>query len=474
MPSSAAAGVFALFILYLFWSDRKNTKQVSSAIWIPLLWMFFAGSRYLTQWMDLGAPVPFGGVEEYVEGNPINRFTFLGLMAAGAVVLLRRRIRWGRAIAQNPWIWFFFFWGALSIVWSDYPAVSSKRLIKAFGNVIMALVVLSEERPYEAVAVLLRRLSFLFVPLSVLFVKYYPELGRAYSPWNDEPMFTGVAQQKNGLGQICLLAGTYFAWVLVRARDLQFRPPFLVSAILLAMTVWLLHKSNSATSLSCLGLVSLILLASRFPVVRTKPARLIGLGATAIVLIGILEVTVGVSDEVLGILGRDATLTTRTPMWYGLIEMVEHPLIGEGFESFWLGDRLITVWYMVLNTLHQAHNGYLEVYLSLGLIGLGIVLISILSAFFKIYRHLQTEHAPAILRLCFVAAVVLYNWTEATFVGVSNMWIVFFLGAMSLPVRAAALEATRPVQHISPVVVAPNPRPKFAFRDTRGGRQGIL
>ena len=78
-------------------------------------------------------------------------------------------------------------------------------------------------------------------------------------------MFTGVAQQKNGLGQICLLAGTYFTWVLVRARDVQFRPPSHVSAILLAMTVWLLHKSNSATSLSCLGLVCVILMASRLP-----------------------------------------------------------------------------------------------------------------------------------------------------------------------------------------------------------------
>jgi O-antigen ligase len=416
--------------------------------------------------------VPFGEIDEYVEGNPLNRLTFLVLMSAGAVVLLRRRISWGRAIAQNPWIWLFFLWGAFSIGWSDYPTVSAKRLIKAFGNVIMALVVLSEERPYEAVAVLLRRLSFLFVPLSVLFVKYYPELGRAYSPWNDEPMFTGVAQQKNGLGQLCLLAGTYFMWVLVRARDVQFRPPLHVSAVLLAMTFWLLQKSNSATSLSCLVLVSVILVASRFPFVRKKPARLMGLGATAVVLFGILETTLGVSDEILGILGRDSTLTTRTPMWHGLIEMVQHPLIGEGFESFWLGDRLITVWYMVMNTLHQAHNGYLEVFLSLGFVGLGFVLISILSGFFKIFGHLQSEHAVGILRLCFVAAVVLYNWTEATFVGVNNMWVLFLLGAMSVPVRAAAVQSTRPV-HRGPVVLSTNPRPKFAFRDTRGGRQGV-
>ena len=86
-----------------------------------------------------------------------------------------------------------------------------------------------------------------------------------------------------------------------------------------------------------------------------------GLGATAIVVFGILEATLGVCDRFVGMLGRDPTLTTRTPMWHGLIEMMKHPLIGEGFESFWLGDRLVAVWMMVKNTLHQAHNGYLEV-----------------------------------------------------------------------------------------------------------------
>jgi exopolysaccharide production protein ExoQ len=390
-------------------------------------------------------------------------------MAAGAVVLVRRRVSWGRVIAQNPWIWLFFLWGALSIGWSDYPAVSLKRLIKAFGNVIMALVVLTEERPYDAVATLLRRLSFFFVPLSVLFVKYYPELGRAYNPWTDEPMFTGVAQQKNGLGQICLLAGTYFAWVLVRAQDVSLRPPLHVTIALVAMTSWLLWKADSATSLSCLGLVCVLLLISRMPLVRSRPARLVGLGATAVVVFGVLEATVGFSGLIVTLLGRDPTLTTRTPMWHGLVEMMQHPLIGEGYESFWLGGRLMAVFKMVDNRLHQAHNGYLEIYLSLGLIGLGFLIVSILSGFLKVRRHLETEHVTGILRLCLVAAVVLYNWTEATFVGVSNMWVLFFLGVIDVAARVATGESRRPVHGGAPVVISSAPRPELALREARSG-----
>ena len=44
----------------------------------------------------------------------------------------------------------------------------------------MVLVILTEKRPYEAVGVILRRLAFLLLPLSVLFIRYYPDLGREY------------------------------------------------------------------------------------------------------------------------------------------------------------------------------------------------------------------------------------------------------------------------------------------------------
>ena len=59
-----------------------------------------------------------------------------------------------------------------------------KRWIKDLGNPIMALVILTERRPYEALGITLRRLSFLLLPLSVVFVRYFPELGRAIT-WTE-------------------------------------------------------------------------------------------------------------------------------------------------------------------------------------------------------------------------------------------------------------------------------------------------
>lgn len=434
MPPQLAALLCIAFILALFWWDRKKGEDVSAALWIPLIWMFFAGSRYLSQWLNLGSPLE--ATEAYIEGSPADRLVFAGLIVAGVIVLFRRRIAWGRWLASNPWIWLFFLFGAVSILWSAYPDVSFKRLIKATGNVIMALVVLTEKRPNEAVGVVLRRLAYMTVPLSVLFIKYIPDLGRSYHRWTYEPMYTGVAMQKNGLGQICLLAGIYFLWVLLVGRHdrtrLGGRLNVLLYLTMMLMIAWLMDKADSATSLACLILVAGILVVSRLPPLVRNPRRILTLGLTAVLLFGALEVFFDLSDSIIGLLGRDPTLTTRTDIWGGLLTMAGNPLLGVGYESFWLGERMQAVW-EEYKGIKQAHNGYLELYLNLGLIGVGIMVAAILAGLVKVRRALGLDYPAAMLRLCFIVTVVMYNYAEATFYGVSNMWTLLYLGIMDAP-----------------------------------------
>ena len=58
--------------------------------------------------------------------------------------------------------------------------------------------------------------------------------------------------------------------------------------------------------------------------------------------------------------GRDPTLTDRTKIWSLVLSMHTNPLIGTGYESFWLGPRLLKVWQGGLGGINEAHNGYLE------------------------------------------------------------------------------------------------------------------
>src|SRR5882672_10661482 len=201
MPSQLAAALFAGFILWLFIRDRKRSTTVSMAAWLPLIWAAIIGSRPITLWF--GGALSMETPDDYLKGSPIDMMIFLSLIVAGALVLVQRRMNWNELFANNTWLFIFFLYWGLSVAWSDYPFVGLKRWIKDLGNLIMVLVILSEEDPVQAVKTVFARCGFLLLPLSVLFIKYYPYLGRYYSRWSWTPVYCGVTTEKNALG--CLV-----------------------------------------------------------------------------------------------------------------------------------------------------------------------------------------------------------------------------------------------------------------------------
>ncbi len=435
MPSQLATLLCFLFIFYLFWTElKKKIDGVSRAIWIPLFWMILAGSRYVSQWLNLGAPVEMT-TDVYLEGSPMDRAGFLILIIVGALILYKRHLNWRMLFRKNIFIWLYFIFGAVSIIWSDYSFISLKRLVKALGNVIMALIILTEQRPDEAIGAILRRLAFLLLPLSVLFIMYYPNLGREYHVTGAQ-MFTGATLKKNSLGALCLISGIYFGWNLLvntqRGIGSGNKLHFLIYLTIIPMIVWLLYMANSATSTAIMAIAICLFLLSRIRVMARKPRMIFNFSLAAISVFLVLEATIGLTTLiVVNILGRDTTLTTRVPMWYGLLKMAGNPIVGVGYDSFWLGARLEALW-QAYGKLIQAHNGYLEVYLNLGLIGLSLILINIISGLIKVQKQLHVEYPFAILRLTLIVVVAIYNWTEATFYGVNNMWLLQFLGILDM------------------------------------------
>src|SRR5207244_13547687 len=123
----------------------------------------------------------FNGVDAtagYVEGSPFDRNVFIFLLLAALAVLVARSGRVGPLLRKNVLILLYFLFCAVSIVWSDFPFVALKRFIKAIGDLGMVLIVLTESDPLAALKRLVTRLGFFLFPLSVLFIKYYPQIGR--------------------------------------------------------------------------------------------------------------------------------------------------------------------------------------------------------------------------------------------------------------------------------------------------------
>ena len=98
-----------------------------------------------------------------------------------------------------------------------YPDVGFKRWVKAVGDFVMVLIVVSDRDPSVAIRRLLTRTGFLLIPLSVLMIKYYPDLARYYDRWDWSTYYSGVTTNKNALGVICLLFGLASVWQFLAA-----------------------------------------------------------------------------------------------------------------------------------------------------------------------------------------------------------------------------------------------------------------
>src|ERR1051325_6137431 len=141
MPLEITTVIYALGILGLFILDRKAAKS-SPAIWIAVIWTFIGASREVTQWFGGGGSKDAMGV--YLEGSLLDRAIYIALIICSLVVLFGRGRQSGAFLRMNWPILAFFVYGAISVLWSDFPMVAFKRWTKAFGNVLMVLVVLTD------------------------------------------------------------------------------------------------------------------------------------------------------------------------------------------------------------------------------------------------------------------------------------------------------------------------------------------
>ncbi len=444
MSASLATSLTFLFIVALFVWDIRGNRGSNFALWLPIVWIVITGSRFPSQWLQLGNPAAVANV---ADGSPLDAIFFGVMILAGFAVLLRRKVFVSQLWQQNIWLIALLVFGFISIVWSDFPFIALKRWIKTLGHPVMAMIVLTDPEPMKSFRIVMKRGAFVLLPLSVLFIKYLPEYGRAFDPWTGAGYFSGVMLTKNDLGYVCMIFGLFFFWSLISGRQihdtLHRRNETLLSLLFLGIIAYLLTLAGSSTSVATLiiGSATLVGLGSRFVSRRH-------LGKYLIVFAGIvitIDLSFDVYNEIVTMLGRDPTLTDRTELWKDAIALQARPMSGMGFESFWLGSRLDWMsakWWWQPN---QAHNGYIEIYLNLGFIGLFLFIALVISTFRKAAAGLTSNSSFEFsrIRLAFLIAILSHNYTEATFKGVHLLWTIFHLIVINIPERDTVSETGR-------------------------------
>lgn len=433
MPPIVASIIYLGAVAFLFRRELRRGRP-TGAVWIPIIWMFTIGSRTPSQWFQVaGFNIGSGSITEE-EGSPVDAAVYFLFILSGFIVLHRRRVDLRTIFRSNVWLTAFIAYCLVSCLWSDFPFVSFKRWVKILGHPIMMLILFTEEDPEEAMIRMIRLNGYLMIPISILFIKYFPQWGRGFDEWSGAPADTGITINKNVLGATCLVCDYFFFWDILRLWGLGRHPgrwfQIFVNTFLLVTGCWLLRQAHSSTSevSFCIAVVAVLLLGRRF--VSKERLGTFVFASVSVFLVFVAVTGLDLYHQSLSFLGKDPTLTDRTNVWALVLGQPFNPLIGTGFEAFWLGERRERIWAVFWWQPRQAHNGYLETFVNLGLIGLGLMITLIVTTFFKGKRMIMQDFNLGRFQLGFLAAFVFYNWTEAAFKALHIVWFFFYLISM--------------------------------------------
>ncbi|WP_158748502.1 O-antigen ligase [Acidobacterium sp. S8] len=449
MPTFTLAASLT-FSFFLIWRDCRRRKTVSARVWVPTMLILILGSRPASIWASGGTIHASTEMANDVATSSIDQMFYFSVLASSLILASRKGFKWGKLFASNPAIMLFYLYFAISIMWSSDPIGSTKRIIKDFGLLFVIAVVLSEKEPLQAMRAIYVRCGFLLLPLSIVFIKYFPVYGRSYGIAGDV-MLTGVTTQKNSLGEIVLIFTLFMVWDYLESRPpgAKFRIgkiPWEI-VILLVIGAQLLNLSQSKTALMCTLVGTLLICRSGW--LMSKPINIAILGATLFVpyFVFFAEQFASILGPLTEAMGRNLTFTGRTDIWKHISLNTVNPIIGSGYWNFWGGPGGYAVNESMHAIIPNAHNGYVDLFLDGGITGLCILVIMLTACGYNIMSHLgpgrdKTHYHRA--RFAFLIVAIIYNISESTFARMGPIWFTTLMMLVEFPLPKVSLRKAQP------------------------------
>jgi O-antigen ligase len=308
-----------------------------------------------------------------------------------------------------------------SILWSDAPILTLLRCIALYGTTVISLYFSCRYGTRELMTLSAWALGIAGT-CSVFFVIFFPGYGIGSGDVQGD--WLGIYGQKNNLGATMSI-GFLVSLLLFRfTRPRRYRYLFLAVFMLIVV-----FRSDSTSSLVICAVLPVVIWASRvtFAPSPRQRWRRIGVVVLALSLVWVVALNFeGVTEA----LGRDAQLTGRTTIWVLVYQAIqEKPLLGYGYQAFWRGDEGPggDIWEKIGQNLFYSHNGVLEVWLGLGLVGVlaftATFVFLIVKTLHLLRKRLCLDSVWPWLFLCYL---FLSNLTEASFMRSNTLpWILF-------------------------------------------------
>lgn len=375
---------------------------------------------------------PLTGWSVDASASAILRNGFLPSYVLILYLLVGQSASTARALIRSPLLILLVALCFVSAFWSiDADATLRRSVALLFTS--LAGVVISARWGWRTVAELLAG-NFALIALGSLAVGILlPQYGRMDELFPGS--WRGLYLEKNALGGIMSLGVSVCGAAAILRPDR--RTLWLCSAVLCLVLV-LLSTSKTSLVSTVLGVASII----GIWLVRRGPATAVVVTWFATLLVGaIAAVLIVAPGLVFETLGKDATFTGRTEIWTAAIRQVQtQPWTGFGYGVLWDHrapyDPASWIASHAGFVAGHAHNGWLEVWLALGYIGLAIWTLYFLEIFFRSLAAAY-QHPGAYLALPVVVMIALRSITEVSVLDYHDgEWTLFVIVATSLMLGA--------------------------------------
>jgi O-antigen ligase len=372
----------------------------------------------------------FGPLSETARAQPslLTRTLFIPVYAIEAGLLAKAPLANARAALRAPLLWLVIAFTLLSTLWSIDPEQTGRRSVALLFTTLAGLS-LAARYDWRSLSEVLATGFAILAVASLVLGLFVPSWGRMTDTFPGA--WSGVWNEKNALGNRMALGVVIF----LAAAALNPRRRVLWG-LMASLCFLLIALSTSKTSL--IGLALGLFAFGLVFVVRRGPLTAVIATFVAVTSVLILALSLASSwDALLGLLGKDATLTGRTTLWAAIVRQAQlRPWLGYGYGAVW--DEQ-TIWGPLAWIIKQAgfrpaeaHDSWLDVWLALGYAGLGLFVLYFcetwVRAILALYRNAGAYLALPVLAIFSVTSIdetVALNYNDL-------VWVIFVAIALKL------------------------------------------
>ncbi|MEH2235669.1 O-antigen ligase family protein [Nostoc sp.] len=358
------------------------------------------------------------------------------------VTLFLISLRWKKVtyvFSRDKFIWVILVVCALSSFWSLDSDTTIRRVFGLAGTMLFGLYLASRYTLKEQLKLCAYMLGISAV-MCFLFVLLIPQYGIGGIGGGDidTTAWRGIYPQKNILGKRFVLSAAIFFFLAMTNRENRWVSwlGYFISGVLVLF-------SKSTTSMGNFIIITAAFLIY-YRIIPLKYKFMIPiLTFFSTICIAFYTWFILQADTILGSIGKDTTLTGRSELWPAVLQMIaKKPWLGYGYGAFWIDQN--SDHSILIQTIQwdapNAHNGFLDVWLALGLLGVLVFLIGfVINLLRAIYLVRWNQTSENLWLLVYLTFIILSNLTETSLLEQNSLeWILYVSAILTSKVSTRA------------------------------------